>query len=523
MELVFTSNEMKMCDEITINKFGVPGLLLMENAGRGVVEVVKKRYSPLADKKVLIVCGKGNNGGDGFVIARLLSNHVKKVDVLLMAQVGELKGDAKTNFVILQKWSKKLSKRIKLYRFSKKTLKKLNGYQIIIDAIFGTGFNGSVKKPYFEIIKWLNSQQASIVAVDIPSGVNGTTGEVENCAVCAEITITFGNLKSGLVCNKGRINSGALEVIDIGIPAEVTKKIKSPTLLIEQSDIQKILPKRSIFAHKYSVGKVFALAGSTGLTGAAAMCSTSALRAGAGAVMLGVPDVVYPILAKKLTEVMTYPLPSTKDGALSLDAFEPILEKLNWADVVIIGPGLSQSPETQKLIVKILFECKGKILIDADGLNAIASTGAGKLKSFKSEFILTPHVGEFSRLTNLSANEIERNRISIVREYSKKFNSVVLLKGVPTVTSAQNGVVVINSTGNSGMATAGAGDVLSGIIAALWAQGMNAFDAATTGAFIHGLSGDLVKNKIGERSLIANDLIEILPEAFKKIEVSVLK
>jgi NAD(P)H-hydrate epimerase len=357
------------------------------------------------------------------------------------------------------------------------------------------------------------------VAIDIPSGVNGTTGVVENLAVHADMTVTFGFLKSGLLCNQGRELAGLVHVVDIGISRAVTQNKKLHTSLVEQADVRKVLPKRSIQAHKYSVGKVFVLAGSKGLTGAAALCCNSAMRAGAGAVVLGTPEPVYPILARKLTEVMVFPLPATSDGTLGLASLDAMRKNLDWADVLVIGPGLSQNIETQQLILRLLREYKGKVLVDADGLNAIGAHGISKLRFSCAQIILTPHIGEYSRLTGMLSNEIEQHRIKAAIDLAKKIGVTVVLKGVPTVTASKDGIAILNSTGNPGMATAGTGDVLSGIIAGLWAQGMSDTDAAWAGVYIHGLSGDIVKNKIGERSLLASDLVECLPLALQIVEV----
>jgi NAD(P)H-hydrate epimerase len=492
--------------------------MLMENAGRGVADVVKREFSPLDSKHILVVCGKGNNGGDGFVIARILSNSCAHISVLLVASTSELKGDAKINFKILQTFAKKSTGQITIRRYSKRILTAFPKPDIIVDAIFGTGFTGSVRKSFSDVIEWVNQQQARIVAVDIPSGINGTTGVAENCAIRANVTVTFGCLKSGLLCNQGHELVGSIRVVDIGIPRMVSQDKRLQTFLVEQSDVRRILPKRSIHAHKYSVGKVLVLAGSKGLTGAAALCCTSALRAGAGAVILGTPESVYPILARKLTETMVFPLPATSAGTLSLAALDIIRERLSWADVLVIGPGLSQNPETQQLILKILHEYRGKILIDADGLNALAVYGISMLHSLRAQFILTPHVGEFSRLSKISSNNIEEHRIKVAREMAKSVGVTVVLKGVPTIIASKDGSAILNSTGNPGMATAGTGDVLSGIIAGLWAQGMSNTEAAWAGVYLHGLSGDTIAKKIGERSLVANDIIEYLPSVLQSVE-----
>jgi hydroxyethylthiazole kinase-like uncharacterized protein yjeF len=311
MKHVVSAEEMRWCDETTIKTYSVPGLLLMENAGRGVADIVKQEFSPLESKHILVICGKGNNGGDGFVVARMLLNSCAHITVLLVASPSELKGDAKINFKILQIFAKKSTGQITVRRYSKRLLAAFSEPDIIVDAMFGTGFTGSVRKPFADVIEWVNQQQAKIVAVDIPSGINGTTGAAENCAIRANVTVTFGCLKSGLLCNQGRELVGSVHVVDIGIPRMVSEDKRLQTFLVEQSDVRRILPKRSMHAHKYSVGKVLVLAGSKGLTGAAALCCMSALRTGAGAVVLGTPESVCPILARKLTETMVFPLPAT--------------------------------------------------------------------------------------------------------------------------------------------------------------------------------------------------------------------
>ncbi|RPI05385.1 MAG: NAD(P)H-hydrate dehydratase [Ignavibacteriae bacterium] len=518
MQRIVSAEEMRWCDETAIKSCGIPGLLLMENAGRSIADVLKQKFPQRESRKVLVVCGKGNNGGDGFVIARLISNSCARVDVLLVPAPSELKGDAKVNYAILQKLAGKSSSHIRLLRYSKKILSSLSQSakpDIIIDALFGTGFTGPVRKPYTDIIEWINKQELPVVSADIPSGVNGTTGVVENCSVQADITVTLGVMKSGLLCNQGREVAGAVSVADIGIPRAITEDQRLKTALVDKEDVRRTLPRRSIHAHKYSVGKVLVLAGSKGLTGAAALCSTAAMRAGAGAVVLGTPEPVYSILARKMTEVMTTPLPATDQGTLSLNAIDGIRERLSWSDVLLIGPGLSQNPETQELIFKLLLEYHGKILVDADGLNAIAARGVSKFRSARASLILTPHVGEFSRLINIPPIEVERHRIESARILAKRLNAVVVLKGVPTVTASSDGSCILNSTGNPGMATAGSGDVLSGIIAGLWAQGMSDEEAAYASVYLHGLAGDLAAKKMGERSLLAQDLIQYLPAAMQ--------
>ncbi|MBI4427842.1 MAG: NAD(P)H-hydrate dehydratase [Ignavibacteriales bacterium] len=516
MRTVLSADEMRRCDDYTIKKLGVPGLVLMENAGSAVAKIVRKRLGTAAGKTVAVVCGKGNNGGDGFVVARKLADWGFKTIVLSVGSTIELKGDAKTNFDILRKL-RNSAPALSILRFSKVSTKDLHP-DLVVDAIFGTGFSGKPREPFLKAISWINCQHAPVVSVDIPSGVNGTTGVAEGEAVHASETVTFAFEKTGLLCNQGIDLRGKISVAEIGIPVSAANEIKSSTFTVEPGDIQRLLPRRPTTSYKYSVGKIFVLAGSKGLTGAAVMCSTAALRSGAGAVILGAPEAVYSVLARRLTEVMVTPLPSTSEGSVAAEAFAKVGEKLDWADVVIVGPGLSQNPETQAFVKRVIQSYSGKILLDADGLNAASNFGLKVLKSQRAEMILTPHTGEFARLFKTTSRETEDNRVEVSRTAARALGQTVVLKGAPTATASSKGIVYLNSTGNPGMATAGAGDVLSGIIAGLWAQGMEATEAAYCGVYLHGLSGDMAKKKFGERSLLAMDLLDFLPEAFLSLE-----
>ena len=516
MRPAVSADEMRWCDEYTIKKLGVPSLLLMENAGSAVAKIVRKNYGPLDGKNVAVMCGKGNNGGDGFVIARRLLADGAHVEVFLLAEPKDLKGDAKVNYEILRKLEK-VNDCLSIRRPSNAVLNKARP-AIIVDAIFGTGFSGKVREPFTRTIEWVNRQKVPIVSVDIPSGVNGSTGVVENIATQATETVTFAFEKTGLLCNQGQECAGKVSVVDIGIPSNIVQSLKTRTLVLEADDVRKVLPRRPVTAHKYSVGKVFVIAGSRGLTGAAAMSSLAALRAGAGAVVLGTPETVYQILARKLNEVMVTPLAATPEGTLSEAAFGKIQEKLAWADVTILGPGLGQNSEVRNLVRRIVQTYPGKLLLDADGINAIATFGTSELKKSKAEIVLTPHSGEHARLLKMRSTELERNRVESARSGARSVGQTLVLKGAPTATALADGTVYLNSTGNPGMATAGSGDVLSGIIAGLWAQGMKGAEAAYSGVFLHGFSGDLAKKRYGERSLLAMDLIDFLPTAFQLIE-----
>lgn len=503
--------EMRRCDTAAIRSYGIPSLLLMENAGRGAAVRIADLYGPLKNRNVAVVCGKGNNGGDGFVVARHLLNTGADITVLLASPT---RGDAGRNLKILRALQRR-SDHLTIVQWSRNAAKALRPY-LIVDALFGTGVSGSLTSRYVSIVDWINGQRAAVVALDIPSGINGTNGLMANAAVRAEQTMTMGALKVGLLCNDGKECSGAVEVVDIGIPESVFSGGDIRTWLLEESDALGSLPKRNLRVHKYSVGKVFVLAGATGYTGAAALTAMAALRSGAGAVVMGTPESVYPILAKKMSEVIVLPLPATKEGSLGLPGLEAIEKRIQWADVTVIGPGLSQHPETAELVRNLTVSMKGKLLLDADGLNAVAADVRGLMRRTKASVTLTPHTGEFSRLTGHPAADVERLRLHEVRIFSREIRQTVVLKGAPTVTGIPDGSVFVNSTGNPGMATVGSGDVLSGIVAGLWAQGMDQGPAAYTGVWVHGRAGDLAKGRMGERSVVAGDLIDFLPRAMER-------
>jgi hydroxyethylthiazole kinase-like uncharacterized protein yjeF len=518
MRPVVTAEEMRRCDARAIRGYGIPGLLLMEHAGNEVSRWVAGRYGPLQGKRILVLCGKGNNGGDGFVAARRLLDSEATIDVVLTASPGQLTGDARLNYSILKSLARTHPARLSIRQYSPRFRSRHISYDLIIDALFGTGFSGAVREPYRSLLPWVNNQGVPVVAIDIPSGVNGSTGRAENLAVRATETVTLGAWKTGLLCNEGRDLAGRVEVADIGIPASVYASVRPITRLVERSDVAAALPKRASTVHKYSVGKVLIVAGSKGYTGAAALAASSALKSGAGAVVLLTPESVYPILARKLTEVIVRPLPATAEGTLANHSLGAILEQLKWADVTVVGPGLSQQPETQELTRSLLAKCRGRLVIDADGLNALASLGMRRMKRMKADCILTPHTGECARLVGLTSVEVDTHRVDVARKLAKSIGQTIVLKGAPTATAVSEGDVYLNSTGNPGMATVGSGDVLTGLIASLWAQGTEPRVAAFAGAYLHGLAGDLASEKVGVRSVVAQDLVDYLPEAFRAVE-----
>jgi NAD(P)H-hydrate epimerase len=520
MEVVLTAEQMRSADALAIRSYKIPSLVLMENAGRSVANAIERHYGSVAGKTILVFCGKGNNGGDGFVVARHLLNSGGAVTVVLVGTTHRnLKGDPKTNFDILKQIAS--GKHISLKIIELKSIQKLSSVphtDIIVDALLGTGFSGEVRSPHKQVIEYINNTSSTKVSIDVPSGVDATTGVVLNVAVKADLTVTLASKKTGLLVGQGRSYTGRLEVGDISFPEDIFGRLNVQTFEIHRDDIKKVFPKRAIDAHKYKVGKVFVLAGSRGYTGAAAMSAESALRAGAGMVILGCPQSVYPILAKKLTEVIVVPLEETENGAVSLKACDVIQKHLDWAEVVVVGPGLSRDTETQQVVWKICESVDKKLVIDADGLNALSEKISILKKRKSKDVILTPHMGEFIRLSGMKSEEIEQNKVEVARKFAVSNKVTVALKGAPTITATPEGNVYINSTGNAGMATAGVGDVLTGMLAGLWGQEMNQNETAYTGIYLHGEAGDVAKEKLGEKSLLATDILHYLPEAIMKIE-----
>lgn len=522
MKLV-TSQQMRNIDTKTIKGEKVPGLELMEKAGKGSAEVAKNILGDdLKGKKVLIFCGRGNNGGDGFVVGRYLSQWGADVKLFLLGKKKELKGDARVNMEKAQKLGlsiKELSQ--------KKDFPKNPNSNLMVDAIFGTGFQGKAEGLYAHAIEFINKFNSPVLAIDVPSGLNADTGEAEGLCVKADHTATMALPKIGHFFHPGKTYSGEVTVVDIGVPRKIIDKEKLNLNLITKEEIKALLPQRPGDAYKGNCGRVVLIAGSTGMTGAAALASTSTLRVGAGMAILGMPRTLNDIMEIKLTEVMTKPLPDVrKKGALALRGLGEIVQLFQWADCLALGPGLGQHFETIELARRILKRTSLPTLVDADGLNAIAKDSS-ILKEIDIPLILTPHIGELSRLINVSVEEIAKDRIKYASDSAKEFNCVLVFKGAPTIVAEPAGQVYVNSAGNAGMATAGSGDVLTGIIIGLVAQMLFdrrgrdinkiMLDAASCGVYIHGLAGDLARDEKGEMGMVAGDIMEKIPEAIPKI------
>ncbi len=495
---IVSAHEMRQMDQHTIHTLGIPGVVLMENAGRGVYLVIEKILEELYQPSVHIFCGKGNNGGDGYVIARYLWEQGVDLHVWVVGEEKDVKGDAKINFEVIGK----LGVPVKFLK-SKADLRKISGISadIVVDALLGTGISGAVHGLMKDVITFMNSMGGLIVSVDVPSGLNSDLPNLEGEAIQADITVTMALPKICHVFHPARSHVGKLHIADIGIPPEVRFSPDVPIQMIETYDVE--LPERSADAHKYSCGKVAILAGSVGYTGAATLAAEAAMRMGAGLVILGIPEDLNPVVEMKLTEVITKPykgnkLHSSKDPA--------IRELLEWCDVLAIGPGLGRSSETQQAIANILQDFKKPAVIDADALFALAHF-PDLLKKSRPNWILTPHHGEFLRLLkDVTKKQFLGQFISHARKYSQKYGLTLLLKGAPSMVISPDGQVYVNPTGNPGLASGGTGDVLTGFVAALLAQGMEPVLAAFTANYFHGKCADELVAEGSPHSLLAGDL-----------------
>jgi NAD(P)H-hydrate epimerase len=515
MELV-TAAEMRALDRAAIEDRKIPSLRLMENAGAAVVEEMEGHFGPLRGKTVTIVAGKGQNGGDGFVVGRLLRQRHCAARVVLLALPSELKGDAARTLRRFQRAGGRCQAVRRGADPAAVLGPLLRTSDLLVDAIFGTGLNAPVEGSPAAAIALMNASGRPIVAVDLPSGLDGDTGRVLGTAVTAALTVTLARPKRGLYLGAGPNHAGAIRVADIGIPEDVIAAAKIPVALLEAASIRSSLPVRPRTAHKGTFGHAGIIAGSVGKTGAAAMAALGALRVGAGLVTLAIPRSLNDVLEAKLLEVMTYPVPETDARTLSMKALTPLLSFAGGKTALAIGPGLGTHPETQALIHDLLAVVTQPIVLDADGINALA----GKpeiLGKTSAPLVVTPHPGEMARLLGLSPAEVQKDRLGAAGRLARDQNICVVLKGAGTVIAGVDGRLAVNSTGNPGMATAGTGDVLTGMIVGLLAQGLSPWDAACAGVYLHGLAGDLAASDLGEAGLIAGDVLRTIPRAIRHV------
>ena len=476
--------EMKALEEKAINEYGIPSIVLMENAAMGFVSALKNEYGSLCTKKILVVCGKGNNAGDGFAIARLLHFSGCDVSVLPLFDINTLTPDAKVNANALKNMGVVFIKDID------------TEYDIIIDAIFGTGFHGEVDSPVKEIIEKINESKSYIASVDVPSGVELFDGAKNKLCVNSDLCVTFGYAKLHQFTGINRNSFKKLVVAPISVPCpESSAKIIT-------KDTFNLIPKRAQDSHKGTFGKVMAIVGSSGMAGAAILSGSAVLKSGAGMLTIATNDSIIPTIAHEFPSAMTLPMPSECDT---------LIEKAKGMNAVLIGCGLGTDDSTKKFVTEFIKKCDIPMVIDADGLN-ILSENIDIIKG--KNVILTPHIVEFSRLSGVSPYEIKESPVKVLNDFCKDFGVTVILKDSITLISHKGENIAVCHAPNSGMATAGSGDVLAGVVTSFTAQGLSPFDAACCGVYIHSAAGALAKENFGEAGMTSSDILSFVPKAF---------
>lgn len=511
---IVTAAEMQTMDRRTIDEIGIPGRILMESAGRGATRCFLERVY-VEGGRVGVIAGRGNNGGDGFVMARYLAQQHIDVEIFLLATKERVGGDAETNLELIQQM------RIPIIEMpDAKALAahypRMQQKDYWIDAIFGTGLNADVRGHYRDAIEFINNQGRPIFAVDIPSGLNADTGQCCGTAIRASATATFGFAKIGHLIQSGIDHCGAVDIIDIGIPAAIAESIPTGQSqmgqkLITGRTIHRMIPKRRPDSHKGDTGHALVIAASPGKTGAAAMAATAALRVGAGLVTLAIPQNLNPQLETLVVEAMTLPLPDTPNGALAEAAFDAIAEASQDKRCIAIGPGLGTDSETQSLIHRVVQTSPLPIVIDADGLNSLVDH-LDLLTQRQAATIITPHPGEMARLMGCTSRQVQADRVTAARELAKQHHIHVILKGARTVISDPDGSVWINPTGNPGMASGGMGDVLTGAVTGLLAQGCSPLNASVAAVYLHGLAADMLAADT-PTGFLATEVMNALPHA----------
>jgi NAD(P)H-hydrate epimerase len=512
--LLVTAQEMRELDRLTIEEYGVPSLTLMERAGQGVATALLGRFGKQARRGVLVVAGKGNNGGDGLVVARLLKRKKVPCEVVLLSRRGELSRDAAIN---LERYLKASGKIFEAADGTTSVLaERIERKALLVDAILGTGLKTEVRGLYGEAIDLINASGLPVVAVDLPSGLDADRGVPLGTAVQAEMTVTFGFPKLGEVIYPGLSYAGDLVVTDIGIPDEAVEKVNPKMELLERDQVAWLVPRREPDTHKGTYGHLLVLAGSRGKTGAAIMGCRAAMRVGTGLVTLAAPRSLNDIFAGALIEVMTEPLrdrPDEQPEPLGDEEWRRLLDKKS---AVLFGPGIGVGDWCLTALRWLLQNLETPWVIDADGLNNLAQE-PHRLRSAKTPPVLTPHPGEMARLTGSDTRTVNENRVEAARAFARDYRCHVVLKGARTVIATADGKVFINPTGNPGMASGGMGDVLAGMLAGFLAQGFAVEEALRLGVFLHGFAADLVACEKGEIGMIASDVIEMLPAGLHRL------
>ncbi len=512
------ASESRQIDQTAIQQLGMPSLVLMENAGLRVVESIEAKMGSVRGRRVVVVCGKGNNGGDGFVVARHLVNAGAEVRTFLAASKQDVRDDALANLNFAAAMNVPITE-LTNERRTGAVERAIAPAHLIVDALLGTGVSGTVRGVMSKVIPLLNAADAPVVAVDVPSGINSDTGAILGAAVRATWTVTLGLPKRGLLLYPGAEYAGEIHVGDLGVPKSLIEGDHLHTNVTTPDLVRAWLPPRPPTAHKGDFGRALIVGGSAGMLGAVLLAGRAALRAGAGLVTLGVPQSLNLAAKAALLEATTLPLPESEWQTLNPTALVEILSLLPRMDALAVGPGLSRDAGTALFARQLARKARLPLVIDADGIVAFAGEQRVELKKRRAPTVLTPHPGEMAALLGTSTDAVQNDRIAAALQAANDCGAVVVLKGARSIVAAPNGEVYVNPTGNAGMATGGSGDVLTGLIAALLAQGLDALKAAVVGTYLHGLAGDLAAAEKGQPSLIAGDLNEFLPAAFEKVQM----
>lgn len=509
MKLAYAA-QMRDLDIAAIKTYGIPEIVLMENAGIGTVQAILESYGELDSRTVLIIAGQGNNGGDGLVIARHILQRGGLPFIFLLTDPEKLKGSAAVNLKIVKNLD------IPIYPITNKTrIKSLRNFlpecDLIIDAIFGIGLKREVKDHFAQAIELINQTPVPVISVDIPSGLDSDTGIPKGICIKANLTVTYGLAKPGHFIGLGAEMSGALVVVDISIPPVVLEEAALQIEVLENHTVGCLIPDRPAASHKGTYGHLLVLAGSRGKTGAALLCALGALRSGAGLVTICTPGELNQIYETALAEAMTLPLTTSDQGYLAATDYDEINEDMATKQALVIGPGLGQEATTGQLVARLYREQQLPMVVDADGLNLLAHDPA-QLTDPPEVRILTPHPGEMARLTGKTTPEIQANRLEVARNFATKHNVFLVLKGAHTIIAEPSGRAAINASGNPTLATGGSGDVLAGFIGSLLAQGYPPWEAACLGVYAHGIAADrLAKDKNIQAGLLASELADELP------------
>jgi NAD(P)H-hydrate epimerase len=515
MMLLATAKQMREADRRTIEELGLPGIVLMENAAQGAARVILEQVGNVLGLDLAAFCGRGNNGGDGLAILRILANQGAEATAYLLCGQEDLKGDAATNLAVAKACGVQIVE-IKDEKTWTERQTDLVGHDFYIDALLGTGLNSAVRGHYAQAIDLLNSLEQPVLAVDIPSGLCADTGRPLGAAVVADWTVTFGLVKLGLALEPGDY-VGELSCVDISIPPSVVEDLGLNCRLLEADLVEAMLWPRLAGSHKGTYGHLMVVGGSPGKTGAPCLAAWGGIRSGAGLVTVGLPRDLNLAAETILTAAMSQPLPQNSEGCLTEEALPALLDLLAARQTLVLGPGLSTQDDSAGLARRLMAEAKLPLVVDADALNALAGY-LGEIRFASPDVVLTPHPGEAARLLEGSVEEIQRDRPAAARRLAEQSGAVVVLKGARTLVAEPRGGLWVNPTGNPLLASGGSGDVLSGLIGGLMAQGLGPEEAACVGVFVHGLAADLAAKDFGLRGLAAEELYDYLPAAFAALE-----